>query len=305
MALVPGICETQKCPVTRLSNPFGKGLRCILPRRQKVTQKMNCAPDLRFRTFILIAGCLVMVLAPSSTLAQCPLVGAIGFEGITSVEGMSFQAKKIMTIVTTGNDGAKRTQATKSHVFRDAKGRVRIERFYDGTDNPLERVPGQIIIYDNCGASVSLLPSQRTAKIQKMPAHLKGSDQPNCKDFDPNKLPQPGAKGKFEVLGHKVLDGVEIMGWRTTYYSSVEAMSSGAPPVEISERWCSTTLDAEMDSFSLSQNPKMEITTVVSDLKRIEPDPALFDIPEGYKITGADESAKPPVSKDAPAGMAN
>jgi hypothetical protein len=265
---------------------------------------MNHTPLLGFRTFLLIAGCLVMVLAPSSTIAQCPHIGAIGFEGIASVEGMPFQARKIVTVVTTGDDGAKRTQVTKSHVFRDAKGRVRIERFYDGTEDPLEGVPGQIIIYDNCGTSVSLLPSQRTAKIQKMPA-LKGSDQPICKEFDPTKLPQAGAKGKFEVLGHKALDGVEIMGWRTTYYSSVEAMSSGAAPVQSFEGWCSTTLDAEMDSFGLSQNPKMEITTVVSDLKRIEPDPALFGIPEGYKITGADDGAEPPVSKDAPAGTGN
>jgi hypothetical protein len=266
---------------------------------------MNRIPNIPYRTSILITGCLLMILAPKSTLAQCSPIGRIGFEGITSVEGMPFQAKKVMTKVTTGNDDANRTEVMKSHVFRDTKGRVRIERFYDGTEDPPESVPKQIIIQDNCGASVSLLPSQQTAKIQKMPIHLKGSDQPNCKEFDPNQLPQPGAKGKFELLGHKMLDGVEIMGWRTTYYSSVEAMSSGAPPVEITERWCSTTLDAEMDGFSLSQNPKMEIRTVVSDLKRIEPDSALFEIPEGYKITGADESAKPPVRKDTPPSTAN
>ena len=246
-----------------------------------------------------------MILPPTSTSAQCPLIGAFGFEGINAVEGMPFQAKKVMTKVTTGNDGARRTEVMKSHIFRDTKGRVRVERFYDGTEDPLENVPWQIIIHDNCGTSVSLLPSQQTAKIQKMPTHLNGSDLPHCKQFDPNKLPQPGAKGKFEILGHRMLDGVEIMGWRTAYYSSVEAMSSGEPPTEISERWCSTTLDVEMDSFILLQNPKMEIRIVVSDLKSIEPDPALFEIPEGYKITGADESAKPPVPKDTPAGRAN
>jgi hypothetical protein len=265
---------------------------------------MNRIPNIPFHAF-LITGYLLMILAPTSALAQCTPIRGIGFEGITSVEGMPFQAKKVVTTVTTGNDGAKRTEVMKSHVFRDSKGRVRIERFYDGTEDPLESVPKQILIYDNCGGGVSLLPSRQTAKIRKPPVHFRGSDQPNCQEFGPNKLPQPSAKGKFEVLGHRMLDGVEIMGWRTTHYSSVEAMSSGAPPVEISERWCSTTLDAEMDGFSLSQNPKMESRTVVSDLKRIEPDPALFEIPEGYKITAADESAKPPVRKDTPPGTAN
>jgi hypothetical protein len=89
-----------------------------------------------------------MVLAPSSTIAQCPHIGAIGFEGIASVQGMPFQARKIVTVVTTGNDGAHRTQVTKSHVFRGAKGRVRVERFFDGTEDTVEAVPGQVIIYD-------------------------------------------------------------------------------------------------------------------------------------------------------------
>ena len=246
-----------------------------------------------------------MILAPMSASAQCPLIGTFGFEGINSVEGLPFQAKQVMTIVATENDGAKRTQVMKSHVFRDTKGRVRAERFYDGTEDPLESVPRQIMINDNCGTSVSLLPSEQTAKIQNMPTHFTVSDLPHCKEFDPKKLPQPGAKGKFEILGHKILDGVETMGWRISYYSSVEAMSSGEPPTEISERWCSTTLDIEMSSFSLSQNPKMVIRTVVSDLKRIEPDPALFEIPKGYKITRADESAEPPVPKDTPSGRAH
>jgi hypothetical protein len=110
--------------------------------------KMNRTPLLGFRTFLPIAGCLVMVLAPSSTIAQCPHIGAIGFEGIASVQGMPFQARKIVTVVTTGNDGAHRTQVTKSHVFRGAKGRVRVERFFDGTEDTVEAVPGQVIIYD-------------------------------------------------------------------------------------------------------------------------------------------------------------
>lgn len=265
---------------------------------------MSRIPNIPFPVFILIAGCL-LIIAPASTLAQCPLIGAFGFEGINSVEGLPFQAKKVMTIVTTENDGVKRTQVMKSHVFRDSKGRVRVERFYDGTEDPLESVPRQIIIHDNCGTSVSLLPPEQTAKIQKMPNLLKGSNLPNCKDFDPNQLPQPGPNGKFEILGHSRLDGVEIMGWRTTYYRSAEAMSSGELPTEISERWCSTTLDAEMGGFSLSQNPKMEIRTVVSDLKRIEPDPSLFEIPKAYKITRPDNTAEPSVPKDTPTDRAN
>lgn len=55
-----------------------------------------------------------------------------------------------------------------------------------------------------------------------------------CKEIDPENSPNPGPQGKFENLGHKFVDGIEIRGERTSFYASVEAKLSGAAPIQIS-----------------------------------------------------------------------
>jgi len=242
-----------------------------------------------------------MTFAAQAMSAQCPNRGTTGYDGeISNSQGKPYQAKAITTIVTYGSDGTKRVVVTKSNLFRDSSGRIRVERFYDGTEDPSEIVPSDISIHDNCGTFVNLLPARHTGKISKALFLVKGSDQPYCGEFDLNNLPKPRPEGKFEVLGHKMIDGVEVLGQRTSSYSSVEAKQSGAPPVHIFESWCSKTLDTPMGSFILSEKPKREITTVISDLRQIEPDPALFEIPEGYTMTKADQNAQASGTKDSP-----
>lgn len=244
-------------------------------------------------TFLpLIGGCLALACAPCYIRAQCPDVGTLVFNDVTATEGKPFQAIEIMKIVTHISDGLQRLVATKSNLFRDSKGRVRVERFYDGTDNPPEVTPSQIAIYDHCGKSAILLPSRQTAKVQYI-ASSKGYDRPYCEEFDPLNLPKPGPSGKFESLGHKWIEGVEVLGQRTTEYGSAEAKSSGVPPVHILESWCSKSLDNLISVYILDDKnkPKREVTTLISDVKLIEPDSLLFEIPEGYSIISGNPGA--------------
>jgi len=236
---------------------------------------------------------MVACFAPRSTPAQCPDVGTLVFDGVTSVEGKPFQASEITKIVTYSTDGTQRLVLTKSNLFRDSKGRVRVERFYDGSDNPPGNMPSQIAIYDHCGRSVILLPTTHKAKVQEI-TRSKGSDRPVCEEFDPLNLPKPGPSGKFENLGHKWIEGVEVLGQRTTEYGSAQAKSSGAPPVHVFETWCSRSLDNLISSFVLDDKPKREITKLVSDVKLIETDSLLFEIPEGYTTTSANPNSASP-----------
>jgi hypothetical protein len=102
--------------------------------------------------------------------------------------------------------------------------------------------------------------------------------------------PYSGPEGKIEDLGHKFIGGVEVRGERISYYSSPQAKLYGAPPVRVYENWCSISLDTPMGNYILDEKPKREITTVISDIKQVEPELALFEIPEGYKIIRADQS---------------
>jgi hypothetical protein len=149
--------------------------------------------------------------------------------------------------VTYGSDGAKQVVVIKANLFRDAKGRIRMERFYDGTSDPLEETPTDILIDDNCGTSVTLLPGAKIAKVQKMAPPSRVSNRPCCQEVDPKDPPQPSPEGKFEDLGHKFIDG--------------------------------------------------EITTVITDVRQVELDPDLFEIPKDYKITGAQNTSSDSKSK--------
>jgi hypothetical protein len=147
------------------------------------------------------------------------------------------------------------------------------------------------LIDDNCGTTVILHPAMQTAKIQKWPAPDKVSELPSSQEVDLKNPPSTGPEGSVDDLGHKFIDGVEIRGERISYYSSAQAKLTGAAPIRIYENWCSISLDTRMGEYILDDKPKREITTVISDIKQVEPDSALFEIPAGYKIIRVDQSA--------------
>ena len=251
---------------------------------------MESAAILPRAALILILVCLGMMFATEATMAQCPNRGTVVVDSVSNTQGKPYEAKEVQTVVTYERDGTKRVVVTKSNLFRDSRGRIRQERFYDGTDDPSQNVPTDIWIDDNCGTSVSLVPARQTAKIGKLVPPVKVPDQPCCQEIDLKNPPYTGPDGKVEDLGHKFIDVVEVRGERISYYSSAQAKLSGAPPVRVYENWCSISLDTPMGDYILDEKPKREITTVISDIKQVEPELALFEIPEGYKIIRADQS---------------
>jgi hypothetical protein len=234
--------------------------------------------------------CVGLAFVAEVAVAQCPNRGTVVDEEVSNAQGKPYQAKQVRTIVTYRSDETKQTVVIKSNLFRDSKGRIRQERFYDGTDNPSENIPTDIWIDDNCGTSISLVPAQQTAKITKVVTPAKISDQAGCQELDLKKAPYTGPEGKVEDVGHKVIDGVEVRGERISYYSSAQAKLSGAAPVRVYENWCSISLDTPMGDYILDEKPKREITTVIGDIQQVEPDLALFEIPKGYKVIRTDAS---------------
>lgn len=234
---------------------------------------------------------------PCVIKAQCPNRGTVTVEDVSNTQGKPYQAKAIRTIVTYANDGTKQVVVIEANLFRDPKGRIRMERFYDETANPLKDTPADILIDDNCGTAVTLLPGPKFAKLQKMATPSQVSNRPYCEEIDLRNPPEAGPEGKFEDLGHKFIDGVEVRGERISYYASVQAKLSGAPAIRVYENWCSVQLDTPMGNYILNDNPKREITTVISDVERLEPDPDLFEIPKDYTISGTPKNSSDHGSK--------
>lgn len=246
---------------------------------------------------VALSACLRLAFIVDVAAAQCPMRGTVGVDEVSNAKGKPYEAKEIRMFATYGKDGQKDMKVTKSNLFRDSGGRIRIERFFDGTADPLENVPADILIDDNCGTSVVLLPSQRTAKVTKMVPSQRISEQPPCQEIDQKNPPYAGPDGRVEDLGHKLVDGVEIRGERISYYSSAQAKQSGTPAVRVFENWCSISLETHMGGYILNDQPKREITTVISDIRQVEPDATLFEIPKEYKIIRTEASgsvADPP-----------
>lgn len=233
---------------------------------------------------------LGLVLIVDVAAAQCPMRGTVVVDEVSNAKGKPYEAKEVRTIVTYGKDGQKDVKVTKSNLFRDSGGRIRIERFYDGAADPSKGVPTDITIDDNCGTSVILLPNRQTAKVTKMVPAQQISEEPSCQEVDLKNPPYTGPEGKVEDLGHKLVDGVEIRGERISYYSSAQAKQSRAHAVRIYETWCSISLETRMGGYILNDQPKREITTVISDVRQVEPDATLFEIPKEYKIIRAEPS---------------
>ena len=89
---------------------------------------------------------------------------------------------------------------------------------------------------------------------------------------------------RMEQLGSQIIEGVEAEGTRR--YTTIPAGAIGnEKPIEIVyERWYSN--DLQMTVYSKHVDPRFgEHTYRLTNIIRSEPDPALFSVPQGYKIS--------------------
>jgi hypothetical protein len=91
-------------------------------------------------------------------------------------------------------------------------------------------------------------------------------------------------ESRTEQLGTQIIEGVEAEGTRT-YTTIPEGAIGNERPIEIVyERWYSKEL--QMTVNSRHHDPRFgEQTYRLTNIVRSEPDPSLFTVPQGYKIT--------------------
>jgi hypothetical protein len=93
------------------------------------------------------------------------------------------------------------------------------------------------------------------------------------------KLPPP----KTEDLGTQVMEGVRVQGTRSTITIPAGEIGNERPIVTINERWSSPELGVVV--MSRHSDPRLGTTTYrLTDLRRNDPDPGLFQVPPGYTV---------------------
>lgn len=225
-----------------------------------------------------------------------------------AVKGQPYSADEIHETDQVLADGTRIHNEIKTTVYRDSRGRVRRES------------PGQIMIWDSAaGTSYILNQSSQTAQKMQMAVNyvIKKDGPPEEGTFrtfhfnnDGNtgsamsqqmiivkgmaaaqaaadakaqlrKLPAQDARK--ETLPAQIMEGVNCEGVRLTNTIEAGAIGNDRPIQTTEERWYSP--DLQVNLLVRKTDPRTgEDTVRLTNVRRIEPDPALFTVPPGYQV---------------------
>lgn len=194
----------------------------------------------------------------------------------------------LLAVVNTQNsqilkDGTTLNQKTLSAIARDGHGRIFNERrpLIPATETATPPIIS-IHIYDpQTRMNTFIDPQNRSAWQSTM------NRPPSALPPEAGSIPLAGSTPvspyvKEEDLGTRKMAGVDVHGIRDTQTIPAESNNGKAVTV-VDEYWYSDELRLNM--LAIHKDPRTgEQTTTVTQLDRREPDPAIFEIPSGYKV---------------------
>jgi hypothetical protein len=180
-------------------------------------------------------------------------------------------------------DGTTSNRKTLSAIARDGHGRIFNER------RPLMPVSEtatppilSILVYDpQTRTSTFIDPQNRVAWQSTL------NRPPSAVPPEVGSIPLAGNTPaspyiKEEDLGTRRMEGVDVHGTRDTQTIPAEA-NGGKEITVVDEYWYSE--DLRLNMLAIHKDPRTgEQTTTVTQVNRGEPDPAIFEIPSGYKV---------------------
>jgi len=96
----------------------------------------------------------------------------------------------------------------------------------------------------------------------------------------------PEASANHESLGTQNIEGVASVGTKDTITTPIGAIGNDAPIEDVNERWYSPEL--KIMTMTRHSDPRTGETVFrLTNIRRGEPGPDLFQLPAGYQLTGA------------------
>ena len=219
-----------------------------------------------------------------------------------TVKGAPYTAEAITETTRILSDGNRIVNKTTSKLARDSAGRTRREQsiqamgpwasgktetmvFINDPDTRVSYVldPAGSMVHKN-GTDMVVTHDMALAMEKKHAGERAHTTQMIHKTKS-----DAGPEGTTESLGTKVVEGLLAEGTRRT--NTIPAGQIGNQrPIEISsETW--TSPDLQMIVMSRHTDPQVGETVYrLTNIQRVQPDPALFAIPSGYKVE--DEAAQ-------------
>jgi hypothetical protein len=229
-------------------------------------------------------------------------IAKFGLMGPT-VKGAPYSADGVTETTQTLGDGTHINRQETYTIYRDGEGRIRRES------------GDEVWISDPVAkTSYVLHPKQQTARKLGLSNAVVKLDKQMAVPPPPPPPPPPGVAdklaeakadavyfrqsadgkmwqsdaGKTEALGKQSMEGVEVEGSRTTTVIPQGKVGNDRPMQMVRERWESADLHVTVLSKHL--DPMMGDTVErLTNIQRVEPDPALFQIPAGYAVIEEDQ----------------
>lgn len=183
-------------------------------------------------------------------------------------------------------------------VARDSAGRIYIEQhdlpwqFYSVSahhDANTVWALGTINILDSFGGkSVYVVVGSRTAEIKQSCSKaesFKQSSHPYSYALTLLFIMKPAAGVSVEDLGNKRVEGFQARGIRITWLGTKKDGDWNGRPVRASETWRSDELGATLLMVSTDFREQVASQTALVNIKGVEPDASLFEVPSGYQIS--------------------
>jgi len=232
-----------------------------------------------------LRGTLLLVLASAALAFAQDRVGTIVGAGIGLNDNASqepFSADSVTTIDRVLPDGTRIHQELHGKTYRDSQGRTRMEMELASLGGGPPRL--SISIHDPVQKIfIYLEPEAQRARIHHEPNAPPAEATPN--DGPPaTQTTRPAAPSiNHEDLGTTTIDGWTAKGRRTTRTIEAGQIGNDRPIVSTNEIWSSPELHVPL--LRKSDDPQRgQVTVKLINIRRGEPDPALFQIPDGYKV---------------------
>jgi len=199
-----------------------------------------------------------------------PLLNGIN---IPAIVGQPFSATVVIESQRFDDDGSPVVRRTINLVARDSKGRTHNEtrrlmpEFFHGSP-PLM---GVRLFDPTTRTRTTYDPASHVARRQFVPKQATPASP-------------PGGEGvKVEDLGIDTLSGVKAHGTRRTYVVEKGIFAVRKAVEAQDEVWYSDEL--RINILARHSDPRFGVDTVgLSEIKRVEPAPSMFEVPPGYKI---------------------
>lgn len=262
------------------------------------------------RTLVLIGVSAVLITSTFSAQTTTPAqiargcsanVSAIDYVGVAL--GNPFSAQRVTSSFMTSSDGSRKTMDLVEDVARDSSGRIRFQKHMRLPDESetmtLSNRDGEkftptkellrisITIFDCLkGKTISIQPGLQIARVWE-----RGSPSESPQRSRPYSSASATLLGKklppeisVEDLGYKEVEGIQAHGIKVTHLGTEKDGEWNGKPVDIYEGWASEDLAATILEIQITSKVSSESRRTLTNIRREEPEPSLFEIPPGYKI---------------------